>query len=127
MNEQDRYIQLTGWNEDRQMESLQRTYTAIYAEQMPTLVAWNLARLDCYDNPDPDDPTIGSCFLGSVFAIMPSGKYWVWWACSNVSRDEIARDYGYRKALDQEAESRNMWIENSEYDPCDLLICCHIE
>ena len=44
------------------------------------------ANLEMVDGTDLDDP-YWSGFIGSVFGIMPSGKYYTPWACSNVAGD----------------------------------------
>lgn len=143
MNTQEYYEQLAGWNQDRADAQFIAVMESIYREQVETDISWNFARLDCaqnatetYDRAVDDndlefleltgdidgDQIIGRCFLGSVFAIMPSGKYWTWWASSNVNRIEALQDTAYMAALDAEAQSRNLWIESGEGDPCDLFV-----
>lgn len=39
----------------------------------------------------------------------------------------MIKDQAFRDSLDAEAESRDMWIENSEFDPTDLMICSWVE
>jgi hypothetical protein len=70
---------------------------------------------------------IGSCYIGTVFHIMPSGKYWQWSADNNVTRIEKIKDLAFWGALQMEAKSRNMWVEPSEHDPRDLFVSCWVE
>lgn len=85
-NTQEYYEQLTGWNQDRADQQLYNVYRAIYDSEVYALVAWNGARLDCaknaqaeaYDNQETYNENlevVGMCFLGSVFSVMPSGKF----------------------------------------------------
>ncbi len=63
----------------------------------------------------------GRCFLGTVMALYPSGKYYVAWACNNVTAGEVEKDGAYRDAMEAEAEKHGGWIENGDGDPCDLF------
>lgn len=78
-------------------------------------------------------------FLGTVFSIMPSGKYYQPFACSNVDmcthckgegcdycghlgsreayEDELMDDY-----LQEYASKAGAWVESGEGDPCDLFL-----
>jgi hypothetical protein len=61
-------------------------------------------------------------FLGSVFALYPSGKYWVYpIAHSNVNILEMVRDTLFTERLQGEAEKHGGWIESGEGDPCDVF------
>jgi hypothetical protein len=76
------------------------------------------------DNPISDgmnDTPYYATFIGTVFAIMPSGKYYTPWACSNVDMEEAARDEIFREELESVAEEHGGWIESGEGDPCDLF------
>lgn len=78
-------------------------------------------------------------YLGSVFSIYPSGKYYTPWANSNVEvcnrckgkgcdfcghlgsreafEDELMNDY-----LEEYSSKYNCWIEAGEGDPCDIFL-----
>jgi len=61
-------------------------------------------------------------FLGTVFSLYPSGKFYMPWACSNVEEWEAELDEIFREALDKEAESIGCWITCGEGDACDVFI-----
>ena len=63
----------------------------------------------------------GIARIGSVFSVMPSGKYYMPWACSNVTLREAERDERYMAALERAADKFGGWIESGEGDPCDLF------
>jgi hypothetical protein len=72
------------------------------------------------------DYAIEACaMLGTVFSVMPSGKFWTGWASSNVTPRDAARDSAYREALDRAAAKFGGSIENGEGDPCDLLFVAY--
>lgn len=94
-------------------------------------------------NWEPYEPWEGekseSYYLGTVFAIMPSGKYYMPWACSNVDpcprcegkgcdfcdhsgSREAHEDECFMDALEKEAGKYNCWVESGEGDPCDLFL-----
>lgn len=62
-----------------------------------------------------------SCFLGTVFSIMPSGKYYMPWANSNVTESEAYRDEVFMEVLEEIAHKHGGYIEAGEGDPCDLF------
>lgn len=69
----------------------------------------------------------GYSFLGSVFAIMPSGKYYTPWANSNVTEEEAERDEIFGEALELIASVHGGWIESGEGDPCDIFFAISLE
>jgi hypothetical protein len=69
---------------------------------------------------------IGNCFLGTVFDLAPSGKYYMPWT-SNQTEEDVDEDGKFYEALDKVAEENGMWIEHGEGDPCDLFACMIIE
>lgn len=62
------------------------------------------------------------CFIGTVFNLMPSGKYYMPWACSNVEEWEAEADEEARESLERECDKRGLFLTCSEGDPCDLLV-----
>lgn len=60
-------------------------------------------------------------YLGTVFALMPSGKYYTPWANSNVTEDEASEDEKWREQVDEELESVGLHLISGEGDPCDLF------
>jgi hypothetical protein len=75
--------------------------------------------------PHPWDPyqeiPTAEIYLGSCFSIMPSGKYYMPWACSNVTEAEALQDELYSEALDQVAEEYDMFVFGGEGDPTDIF------
>ncbi len=63
-----------------------------------------------------------SFYLGTVFSVMPSGKYYMPWACSNVTEEEANKDEEFMEALEKEADAIGCYVTSSEGDPCDLLV-----
>ena len=76
-----------------------------------------------FDNPGTMK---GYCFLGTVFSIMPSGKFYTPWTTNQTRQDEI-KDEAYMEALERAAEKYGGWIESGEGDPCDLFFVMSIE
>lgn len=93
---------------------------------------WDAVREEAENNPQEDSPChdfdlLGYCYLGSVFSVMPSGKYYTAWACSNATEREAERDERYMEALEKVARKYGGWIEPGEGDPCDLFFVCHVD
>jgi hypothetical protein len=61
-------------------------------------------------------------FIGTVFSLYPSGKYYMPWACSHVSDEEAALDAAYGEQLDDEAKAYGYCIAHGEGDPCDVFV-----
>lgn len=59
-------------------------------------------------------------FLGTVFAIYPSGKFYMPWS-SNITEVEALEDEEFREALEAVASEYGMWITNGEGNPCDIF------
>lgn len=68
-------------------------------------------------------------FIGTVFSLMPSGKYYVPWACGNVTEEEAAKDEEWQEQATNELATINCWLTSGEGDPCDLFVgeCRDIE
>lgn len=87
-------------------------------------------------------------FLGTVFALMPSGKYYTPFAASNVAEcprckgtgtsaktgrtckfcmgyesREAYEDAVWMETAEDEASAHDAWVESGEGDPCDLFLC----
>jgi hypothetical protein len=68
---------------------------------------------------DYDGNKIKSTYLGSVFNIMPSGKYYMPWS-SNVTEAEAQKDSRFLEALEKVASKFGGWIESGEGNPTDM-------
>lgn len=69
---------------------------------------------------DPDQEARWA-FLGTVFSLYPSGKYYTPYACSNVTPEEAEADAEWLEQQEQEAVKYGLTIESGEGDPCDLF------
>jgi len=74
-----------------------------------------------------DDEAVSTLFLGTVFALTPSGKYYTPWACSNVTPKEALKDEAWQEAFEAVMESHDLFATGGEGDPCDIFICKHID
>ena len=61
-------------------------------------------------------------FLGTVFALLPSGRYYTAWASSNVSEAEMRADGEWFEALGRVAEEKGLYVTLGENDPCDIMV-----
>ncbi len=69
-----------------------------------------------------DDGHVGSCYLGSVMSIYPSGKFYMPWTTNQTAKD-VERDSAFGEALDAVASANGGWVESGEGDPTDLYFC----
>jgi hypothetical protein len=93
---------------------------------------------------DLDGEKIKSVFIGTVFSLSPSGKYYTPWACSNLSpcprckgrgcdycgdvgSREAFEDQVFYEALYEVASRYDAQIEFGEGDPCDLFLVQAVE
>lgn len=61
-------------------------------------------------------------YLGTVFQVTPSGKFYTPFACSNVTIKEAALDEEWWEYMERELGKHNLSIESSEWDSCDLFL-----
>jgi len=94
-----------------------RTFYADNLAMLRRLDASDFTRVESYD-PGGDD--YESCFLGTVFALDPCGRYHHAMLSPN---GLTARCVAYWESLEKAAERLDMWIENGEGDPCDVFVC----
>lgn len=93
----------------------------IYEKHIEKSIDWEKVEQDCSEWEDEGSTRFS--FLGTVFQIMPSGKYWTFWACGNMDQREMIKDTAFSKALENVAQKNGYWIESGEDDPCDIFIC----
>lgn len=60
--------------------------------------------------------------LGTVSDLTPSGKYYTLFACSNITQQEAETDEVWWINLKNAAEERDLFVEQSDVDPCDIMI-----
>ena len=79
--------------------------------------------LDQEEWQDTDDPMRQErcIFLGTVFQLYPSGKYYMPWACSNVTEEEAEQDEEWREAVEAALDEHGMYLTSGEGDPCDVF------
>ena len=64
-----------------------------------------------------------STYIGEIFSITPSGKFYVPFASSNVSVKEAAIDEFWREKFEEVLEEENCWDESGEGSGSDMFIC----
>lgn len=69
-----------------------------------------------------EDPCYG-IFVGTVFNMTPSGKYYLPFACSNVTIKEALKDEIFWSALEDVLEEKELFWQSGEGDPCDVFFC----
>lgn len=60
-------------------------------------------------------------FIGTVFALMPSGKCYAPWS-SNITDDEANQDEAWLQQAEEELATIGCWMSSGEGDPCDLFV-----
>lgn len=88
-------------------------------------IDWDKAREEILKQEEyvTDDGTVvKEICLGAVFYLTPSGKYYMPWACSNITEEEAEKDAEWFETLDEEAEKHNMYITSGIGDPCDIML-----
>jgi hypothetical protein len=68
-----------------------------------------------------DDDPIETAYLGSIFRMVPSGKYYMPW-CSNFTWAEGIADTRFWELLEEELPD-GYWIEAGEGCPTDIFLC----
>jgi hypothetical protein len=88
---------------------------------------------------DDSGNIIGRAFIGTVFTLTPSGKYYMPWACSNlevcgncngqgcdecghIGSMEAYQDELWAEALDRVCHEHGFWAEGGEGCPTDLFV-----
>lgn len=65
-------------------------------------------------------------FLGTVFDLMPSGKYHTPFACGNVTEEEAIRDVVWYTEMEYTANKHGLFLTSGS-DPCDIMAGKFIE
>ena len=99
-------------------EILKRHYAA-------DIASWNWDSIveDAQTNAEPEygcEEPIGRCYLGTVFHLMPSGKFYTGWTTNQTRADET-RDAAFIEALEERASEAGGSIGNGEGDPCNMF------
>ena len=65
---------------------------------------------------------VRAVYLGTVFQLTPSGKYYTFWT-SNLTQEDVEADTEWWERVEAEAEKRGLFFTSGEGDPCDIYIC----
>ena len=89
---------------------------------------WPGLKQDAENNPqtDPYGNRVGCVFLGTVMALLPSGRY-SHPLSDHRSEAEAEADMAWLSALDRVAGRHGMGIESGEGDPCNLFACLPLD
>lgn len=67
-----------------------------------------------------------SIYIGSVFSVYPSGKYYTFWT-TNQTAEDVRKDEAFQAAMDKLTERYNIILESGEGDPTDLFFVRYYE
>ena len=87
-----------------------------YREKLETqykeeILCYNWDRLQFISVPNEDgDDFYETCFVGTVFGLTPSGKYYTFWTTNQTARDVI-RDQAWWAAFEAVLEEKGYWHE----------------
>lgn len=70
---------------------------------------------------------VKSVYLGSVFSLSPSGKYYTPFASSNVNEKEAEEDEAWYQELEETAGKHGLFIESGIGDPTDIIVTKLVE
>ena len=103
------------------VDEVERNARSLIQNALPSLV-------NADAHPDDDRQMVQSVFLGTVFSIMPSGKYYMPWACSNVEPCEECKGEGWKgmttceycngkayRTIKEEVARLNTWRSGSDH------------
>jgi len=65
---------------------------------------------------------VESCYIGTVFNIMPSGKYYTGWT-SNQNWVDVVKDTYFRQKLEEKLNDLGFWLESGEGSSTDMFAC----
>ena len=85
---------------------------------------YNKLSQECVEGCDRDGH-VGSLFIGTVFSLVPSGKFYTFYASSNVTTREIQRDTAWWIAVERAANRLGVSVDHSDGDPCDIVMSCY--
>jgi len=107
---------------------------AKYREEIESEYKWNriISELDArfeeylmneYEVKTWDEDPCYGIFVGTVFNMTPSGKYYLPFACSNVTIKEALKDEIFWSAMEDVLEEKELFHQSGEGDPCDVFFC----
>lgn len=105
--------QVDNWNEEKAFYAMSAALVDVYETQIESDIDWSLFVDDIQESEE------GMIWLGSVYGLSPSGKYYTFWASDNVDHVEAARDQAFFDALENVTEKYNMFVE---YDADQIYV-----
>ena len=66
-------------------------------------------------------------FLGTVFNLTPSGKYYTPFAHSNITEGEAEEDTDWWVEMEKLAAGYGLFLTPGEGDPCDIMVGKFVE
>jgi hypothetical protein len=97
----------------------------LYHRYLAEIAAWDWqdikAELQSNVYEDDDGNMVGSCYIGSILSLAPSGKYYTFWTSNQTAKDVI-KDEAFFKALEELADKNDMYLSSGEGDLCDLYL-----
>ena len=81
-----------------------------------------------------EDSQVKSAYIGTVFTLTPSGKYYTPWAMSvaiagynskgePVIEPNVLRDQGWYEGVEDALAEAGAFLDAGEGDPCSLCVC----
>ena len=103
---------------------------SVYEKATTDLVAESLRLLETghgdiirENEPWLDDQPIEVAYLGTCFAILPSGKYYVEGLTSNQSWRDVVMDNYFMEKLESKLNEVHLWSMRGEGSPSDIFVC----
>lgn len=102
---------------------------AVDVGERPAIFNWDyiMKELEKVEMSKIDEGYVKEIFVGTVFNLLPSGKYYTPWACSNVTEEEAEEDEIWWEQAYAECAEHGCCIISGEGDPCDLFISVVID
>lgn len=100
---------------------------ALRAEYLAELRSWDWSGIitDCVDTVEYSrdaDSFVGSAYIGTVFSLTPTGKYYTPFANSNVTEAEAEKDEVWFECLEEVCDEHDVSYTSGEGNPCDLFV-----
>ena len=66
-----------------------------------------------------------SFYIGNIFCVMPSGKYYVGGLTTNQTWRDVVKDSFFMEMFEEKLDKLNMWIHSGAGSATDLFITRH--
>jgi len=115
-----------------------------YHQRIMDMFDWENIEDDVEDVKDVGFPmwengSYKACYIGTVFNIFPSGKYYTpWWTTNqtpkyytpswttNETPKEVLKDRIFEEELEGILDDKDMWYESGVDDPTDIFFCKYL-